>query len=85
MRTVGVRELKQHTSQILKRIREKGETVDVTYHGQVIARLVPVAPTHSNIKDVGAVWSDLDSLTEEIGRRWPVNESAAEAVSKDRR
>lgn len=33
MVTVGVRELKQETSQILRRVREEGEIVEITYHG----------------------------------------------------
>ena len=40
MTTIGVRELRQHTSKILRRVREEGETVEITYHGEVIARLI---------------------------------------------
>jgi prevent-host-death family protein len=38
---VGLRELRHHTSQVLARVRH-GETVDVTEHGRLIARIVPV-------------------------------------------
>lgn len=85
MRRIGVRELKERTSEILKRVQEKGEPVDVTYRGQVVARLVPVAPGRPNAKAIGAVWSDLDELAQQIGNRWQAGESAAEAVSRDRR
>src|SRR5262245_34793869 len=43
--TVGVRDLKQRTSDVLRRVRERGEAVDVTFRGRVIARLVPVTRT----------------------------------------
>lgn len=39
--TVGLRELRHHTSEVLARVRH-GETVDVTEHGRLIARIVPV-------------------------------------------
>ena len=45
--TVGLRDLRRHTSEVLARVRH-GETIDVTQHGRLIARIVPVeerAPT----------------------------------------
>jgi prevent-host-death family protein len=38
---VAVRELNQHTSRVLARVRA-GETVEVTDRGEPIARLVPI-------------------------------------------
>src|SRR2546428_644334 len=43
MRSIGVRELKQHTSQVLRRVRAKRERIEVTYRGRAVARLIPVA------------------------------------------
>jgi len=40
---VGVRELKQHLSQYLKRV-QGGETLVVTDRGEPIARIVPTPP-----------------------------------------
>ena len=45
--SVGLRDLRHHTSEVLARVRH-GETIDVTEYGQLIARIVPVgerAPT----------------------------------------
>jgi prevent-host-death family protein len=39
--TVGLRDLRHHTSEVLARVRH-GETIDVTDHGRLIARIVPV-------------------------------------------
>jgi len=41
MASVGVRELKEHTSEIVRRVRDNGETIDITYRGEVVATLVP--------------------------------------------
>jgi prevent-host-death family protein len=37
---VGLRDLRHHTSEVLARVRQ-GETIDVTEHGRLIARIVP--------------------------------------------
>jgi prevent-host-death family protein len=85
MRSIGVRELKENTSRILRRVREKGEEIQITYRGQVIARLTPVARTRQSTKDMEIVWSDLDRLAAEIGSCWPVEVNAVEAVREARR
>ena len=44
---MGLRDLRHHTSEVLARVRH-GETIDVTEHGRLIARIVPAgerAPT----------------------------------------
>ncbi|MBA2638648.1 MAG: type II toxin-antitoxin system prevent-host-death family antitoxin [Nocardioidaceae bacterium] len=39
--SVGIRELRQQTSAVLKRV-VRGETIEVTDHGHPIARIVPL-------------------------------------------
>ena len=83
MISVGVRELKQQASELLRRVREGGETIEITYHGTPIARLVPVNPLEG--RDLSAAWADLDQLTAEISANWPVGVSAVDAVREQRR
>lgn len=40
---VGIRELRQQTSRVLKRV-VAGEVIEVTEHGHPIARIVPLRP-----------------------------------------
>ena len=47
MAEVGVRELKQRASEILRHVREEKETYSVTYRGKVVARLVPAEDTEA--------------------------------------
>jgi prevent-host-death family protein len=49
MERIGVRELRQHASRYLARVRA-GETIEVTDRGRPVARLVPIA---------GSTWEDL--------------------------
>lgn len=43
MTRIGVRELRQHASRYLERVKS-GETVEVTERGQLVALLVPPGP-----------------------------------------
>ena len=43
MERIGVRELRQHASRYLDRVKA-GETVEVTERGRLVARLVPPDP-----------------------------------------
>ncbi len=85
MVTVGVRQLKQETSKILRRVREEGQIIEITYHGEVIARLVPVAPPEPTGEEITAVWANLDQLTAEISAKWPEGVSAVDAIREVRR
>ncbi len=83
MVTVGIRELKQQASELVRMVRETGKEVQVTYHGEVVALLIPVKSTQK--KDESKAWAKLDNLAAEIGARWPKGVSAADAVSEARR
>lgn len=83
-RSVGVRELKQKTSEVLRRVREGGEEIEVTFRGRAVARLVPVRrPTRR--RGGRALWNDIDAIAREIGAIWPRGVSAARAVGEGRR
>ena len=85
MRSVGVRELKHRTSEILRTVRERGEDVAITFRGDVVARLVAVPRSKAAVRRRRAAWTTLDRLAAEISARWPKGVSAARAVSEARR
>ncbi len=84
-RSVGVRELRQHATEIVRQVRVKRATVQITYRGKVIAQLMPVQEPPSTPEEPSTVWTDLDRLAAEIGARWPTNVSAVDAVRDGRR
>jgi prevent-host-death family protein len=84
VRSVGVRELKQRTSEILRELQARGEEIEVTHHGRVIARLVPARRAAARPR-AAAAWSTLDRVAREIGARWPKGRSATAAVREGRR
>jgi prevent-host-death family protein len=84
MRTIGIRDLKAHLTDVLREVRENDQEFVVTYRGQRIARLIPETSEQAAI-DRDALWSEMNRLAEEIGHDWTRGVSAAEAVAKDRR
>ena len=85
MEVIGIRELKDHATQIMRKVREEGAVYQVTYHGKVIARIVPNELAPISGPELLASWADLDALAEEIGKQWPEGVSAVDAVREVRR
>lgn len=83
MSAVGVLELKEHTDEIVRRVREDNESIDVTYQGEVVARLVPIRRP-VDLETINRIWEEEDRLAEEISKYWPAGVSAADAIAEDR-
>ncbi len=85
MKSIGVRELKANISEILREVEEAGEVIEVTRHGQIVARLVPGSWTVPGDRDRDGAWADLNSLAAEISALWPHGVTAADAINDVRR
>jgi len=85
MHEVGVRELKQNLSTILKRVRTKKEAVEITYRGRTVARIVPAADQRKLSEDDAAVLAEMDKLAKEISAQWPKGVPAVDAIREQRR
>ena len=85
VRTIGVRELKERTSEVLRRVRQRGEEIEVTHRGRVVARLVPVSSKPPSARAASTAWTTLDRVAREIGQRWPKGKSATDTVREGRR
>ncbi len=79
---VGIRELKQRASELIRMVREEGREIQITYHGKVVARISPVKPPLAEENE--ASWQTLEQLAVEIGRSWPESVSAVEAIEEYR-
>jgi prevent-host-death family protein len=88
METIGVRGLKMHASEILKRVREEGATYHITHRGRVVARLVPVGdpdttmPPFSSAEELLAAF---DALADEIGQHVPPGTTVQDIMDDIRR
>ena len=94
MPRVGVRELKNQTTDILRDVRENRAEYVVTYRGRPVAVLLPVdeawleAETRRAVETATPgedVWAELEALRQEIDRSWRSEKTGAELVSEQRR
>jgi prevent-host-death family protein len=68
MSSVGVRELKEQTSEIIRRVREDGETIDITYRGDVVATIVPKRTLAQSRAQVDEFWRRQRQLVRDLGK-----------------
>ena len=85
MEEIGIRELKQRASGILRQVREEHESFSVTYRGKVVAKLVPAMDPSADQEVASAIWTRMDDLSREVSAHWPTRSSTSEAVSEQRR
>jgi antitoxin (DNA-binding transcriptional repressor) of toxin-antitoxin stability system len=85
METIGVRELQQHASAALRRVRE-GETLGVTDRGQLVAVLSPPTPNAGlqGLIDAGRVQPSIRTVGDLPALR-PAAMSTAAALDEQRR
>jgi prevent-host-death family protein len=69
MRSVGVRELRENTAAILRIVSDGRETIEITNHGRVVARLVPSPRTTTG--DIQSKIERMRRLAREIGESIP--------------
>ncbi len=81
MPEVGVRELKNRTSEIVRAVREARVEYIITYRGRPAARIVPIADED----DGERAWQELDRLSREVSARWQSDKSAVEILAEMRR
>jgi prevent-host-death family protein len=85
VRAVGIRELKARASELVREVRDNESSIDITYRGRVVARLVPVVPELAEARSADELWAEMDELAAEISKSWPEGISAADAIADVRR
>jgi len=88
MPRVGIRELKNQTTQVLREIREKGTEYVITYHGDPVAIMRPL--TEADLQrlqraETDRALAEMKTLAQEVAAAWTSEKSGAELVSEQRR
>ena len=65
---IGIRDLKARAPQVVREVRESGESVEITYRGAVVARLTP-ADDSRGYGDFATAWKHFDDVVRDIGKR----------------
>jgi antitoxin (DNA-binding transcriptional repressor) of toxin-antitoxin stability system len=78
MTMIGVRELRQQTAKVLRRIREEKTEYIIIYQGQPVAVMLPVdaAAVEQAIPDIGKQgtaqgWDAYTQVADVVRQRWP--------------
>lgn len=90
MPRVGIRELKNDTSAIIRAVREKNAEYVVTFRGEPVAVITPIEAGQSPESAKGAISyvelrARLDALAEEMALSWESDKSGVELVAEQRR
>jgi prevent-host-death family protein len=94
MPNVGVKELKDQATEILRTVREEQAQYIVTYHGRPVAVLLPVDEAWRRADEDRAVravrpnpdlLADLEALRAEIDASWSSAKTAVELIAEGRR
>ena len=94
MSNIGVRELKNQATEILRAVREERAEYIVTYRGEPIAILLPLEEPAKQVQNSQrnaraqpspALLTELEELRQKIGKAWRTKLTAAEAVTEQRR
>lgn len=85
---IGVRELKNHASKIVRAVREEAAEYIITVNGQPVAMLRPLSDVealHTKEAEIEAELAEMLELAEEIADAWTSNRTAVELVDEQRR
>jgi prevent-host-death family protein len=86
--TIGVRELKNHTSRIIRAVREEMSEYVVTLRGDPVAVLKPLTEQEAERlrrMESDAALAEMKALAEEVASAWASDKSGVELVAEQRR
>jgi len=85
---IGVRELKNHTSRVIRAVREELSEYVVTLRGEPVAVLRPLTEDETQRLrqvELGAAMDELRALADKVASAWTSDKSAVELVQDQRR
>jgi prevent-host-death family protein len=92
MSLIGVRELRQQASEVIRKVREERAEYVITYQGRPVAILLPLDTDQAEKEMVRAGkrailgnWERYELLAEELRRAWPADLSTQDLIDAIRR
>jgi len=86
--TIGVRELKNHTSRVIRAVREEMSEYVVTLRGEPVAVLRPLNEDElQRLRqvEIDAALEEMKALAQEVASAWTSEQSGVELVTEQRR
>jgi prevent-host-death family protein len=92
MPVIGVRELRERTSKVIRQVREERAEYVVTHQGRPVAIILPLDTERAEAEMVQATkktalssWEAYERLAQEIRGAWPEDVSSQELIDAIRR
>ena len=86
MRAIGVRELKTHASEIMRKVREERICFTITYRGKPVGVLLPLEEYGDMSQEASPdPWSELEKLRDKMALMPQPEKSLMDALSEMRR
>ncbi len=92
MSLIGVRELRERTSEVIRRVREDHVEYVVTYQGRPVAIILPLDAERAESEMVQAGkkailsnWERYEQIAQEVRDAWPADLSTQDLIDAIRR
>jgi prevent-host-death family protein len=92
MSLIGVRELRQQTSEVIRRVREERAEYVVTYQGRPVAIILPLDTERAEAemvqagkKAIPSNWEQYEQIAQEIRDAWPADVTTQDLIDAVRR
>jgi prevent-host-death family protein len=85
MADIGVRELKIHASEVVRKVHEKRERYVVTHRGHPVAVIIPVEELQQVEPGEISTWDELVALGEQISQGWQSAQSSTDLLAEMQR
>jgi len=86
--TIGVRELKNQTSRVIRAVREEMAEYVVTLRGEPVAVLRPLTEEEAQRLrrvEIDETLAEMKTLAQQVGAAWTSQKSGVELVAEQRR
>jgi prevent-host-death family protein len=86
--TIGVRELKNHVSRVIRAVREEMAEYVVTLRGEPVAVLRPLTVQEAERlrqAEIDETLAEMRALAQEVAEAWTSDKSGVELVAEQRR
>ncbi|MBN1937808.1 MAG: type II toxin-antitoxin system Phd/YefM family antitoxin [Anaerolineae bacterium] len=92
MALIGVRELREQASELIRRVREEQAEYVITYQGRPVAVLLPLNAAQAEVEMVQAgkrvisnSWEQYERLAQDLREHWPADLSTQDVLDMIRR
>ena len=78
---ISISKFKTHSSEILRKVKEKRARYIVTLHGRPVAGIIPIDEVQPIAVTEVSAWDELVNLGQQIGQNWQAQQGSMDLLS----